>query len=95
LALNKGYEMTKTYEYTAGSQMFWSEKLDNVRATEEHCTLCARKLGKNFLMVEVHNGGDLVAKGFAVEDSGYMGAWPVGSECAKKFSPELLTQTTR
>jgi hypothetical protein len=85
--------MTKQYTYNAGDGMFWNENYD---ATDkngiqiERCTICARKLGANPVFVEVHNGGDLVEFGKGIQDGGYMGCWPVGSECAKKFSPELI-----
>ena len=85
--------MQKEYTYNAGDGMFWNENYDACDKNGvqiERCTICARKLGANPFFVEVHNGGDLVEFGKAVHDSGYMGCWPIGSECAKKFSPELI-----
>jgi len=86
----------KTYEFNAGDPMHWHPDYDNYDVNGkqvDRCTICARILGKNQFYVEVHNGGDLAAVGTADEyDAGYMGCWPIGSECAKKFAPELVRQ---
>jgi hypothetical protein len=79
---------SKTYQFNAGDGMVWHDKSSDPDV--ERCTICARKLGKNPFYVEVHDGGDLVAFGEGIHDGGYMGCWAVGSECAKKFAPELI-----
>jgi hypothetical protein len=88
----KGVEM-KEYKFNAGDGMFWHDNYGNNDKQGnpiERCTICARKLGENPVFVEVHNGGDLVEFGKGIQDGGYMGCWPIGSECAKQFSPELI-----
>jgi hypothetical protein len=60
------------------------------------CAVCNRKLGKKPLGVEVVDGGSVhdPAMGVAdVNDSGYMGFWLVGSECAKVFAPGIATRS--
>jgi hypothetical protein len=89
---DKGVEM-KEYKFNAGDGMFWHDNYGNNDKQGnpiERCTICARKLGENPVFVEVHNGGDLVEFGKGIHDGGYMGCWPIGSECAKQFSPELI-----
>ena len=86
-----------TYQFNAGDGMVWHDnydKCDKDGNTVDRCCLCARKLGENPYYVEVHNGGDLAIWGKAVHDSGYMGCWAIGSECAKKFAPELIGNLT-
>ena len=57
----------------------------------ELCYVCGRKLGKNPIYFEVINGGELREQNGspAVRDAGYMGCFPVGSECKKKFAPNV------
>lgn len=56
------------------------------------CALCGKEVGKNPKWVQVYNGGAVWAKseGEPERDSGYMGWYPVGSECAKKFERGVL-----
>lgn len=59
------------------------------------CAVCNRKLGNNPFIVEVIDGGNIhdPSNGQAnIYDSGYMGAWFVGSECSKKFFPSILVK---
>jgi len=60
----------------------------------EHCAVCERRVGANPLWVEVYAGGsiwDESRNGKADQaDRGYMGHYPVGSECAKKFEAGVL-----
>lgn len=62
-------------------------------ATAEYsCVECGRVCGNNPWFIEVIEGG-LVAtnpNSNDVTDSGYMGFWPVGNECAKKFNKRSL-----
>jgi hypothetical protein len=59
-----------------------------------YCALCLRPVGNNPLWVEVFDGGaiwDEYSNGPADQnDRGYMGHYPVGSECAKKFAANVL-----
>lgn len=61
-----------------------------------HCAVCERKTGNNPLYVEVFDGGliwDSFRKGDAdINDRGYMGHYPVGRECAKKFATHVLKE---
>lgn len=58
------------------------------------CAVCERKTGNDPLYVEVFDGGaiwDVSTHGEAdINDRGYMGHYPVGSECAKKFATGVL-----
>jgi hypothetical protein len=52
------------------------------------CACCDRPLKANHKWVEVIDGGSSVANpglGPDTNDSGYMGFYPVGSSCAKKW----------
>lgn len=67
----------------------------NSNGDEFRCAVCDRKLGKNAYCVEVTNGGFIhdQANGAAdLNDGGYMGAWFVGSECAKQFVETALVK---
>jgi len=69
-----------------------SEKFDG---SMERCNICGRKLGANLYAVEVTNGGSVhdPATGPAdINDSGYMGFYPVGSECTKKFGAGIAVK---
>lgn len=52
------------------------------------CFACGRKLGKNPSYFEVNTSWELIATGSDEENS--QGCFPIGSECAKKFSPSVL-----
>jgi hypothetical protein len=56
------------------------------------CVQCGRKIGKTAKWVCVYNGGSVWAKaeGEAERDGGFMGWFPVGSECAKTFADGVL-----
>jgi hypothetical protein len=81
---------TTTFDFNAGDSAPFNEKA--ISTSEELCHVCGRKVGKNPLWFEVVNGGDLRLQDGteAIRDAGYMGHYPVGSECAKKFAPNLL-----
>lgn len=87
----------KEYKFNVGDQMVWHEnydRLDRDGNTVMRCTVCARILGDNPYIVEVVDGGNLAPIGVNDEnDPGYMGCWPIGNECAKTFSPELLLKS--
>ena len=54
----------------------------------DRCTICGRRLGKRPLYVEVVDGGLVHDPATGEADDfapGYMGFYPVGSECAKRF----------
>lgn len=55
------------------------------------CAACGRRLGKRYLIIEVIDGGAHVApRGSACDenDPGYMGYFPVGHDCARKYFPD-------
>lgn len=62
--------------------------------SDDRCVVCGRKVEKNGWLVEVIQGGEIRrqdgTKYDTSTDAGYMGCWPVGSECAKKFAPNIL-----
>lgn len=57
------------------------------------CFHCGRKLKEETHFVEVVNGGTHLhapREGTPEESSGYMGFWPIGPECAKKFPSKFI-----
>ena len=80
--------MTATIKFNLGSTAPSNRKaLDSCDAL---CTVCGRKLGANPSYFEVNTGWEIITPGDVNEDS--QGCFPVGSECAKKFAPDLLIQ---
>lgn len=81
---------TSTYKFNADDLAPFNNKA--VHSDGELCYVCGRKLGANPLYFEVHEGGYLRLQDGteAIRDGGYMGHYAVGSECAKKFAPNLL-----
>jgi hypothetical protein len=61
-----------------------------------YCQACGRKVGRRPRWLIVVDGGAAAAKPDDVHhysgDSGYMGAFPIGSECAKQFPSDYLIQ---
>lgn len=76
--------------FNAGDAAPFNPKIHT--SSEALCCVCGRKVGKNSWFFEVINGGDLRKQDGteAVRDAGYMGCYPVGSECAKKFEDGIL-----
>ena len=65
--------------------MKWADKN---QGSMEHCACCGRKLTSEPVFVEVIDGGGQVAApglGTDESDSGYMGFFPVGPSCAKRY----------
>ena len=66
--------------------MVWSDSDTN--GDLNYCAACGKKLrGSKRRMVEVINGGEHVAApglGVNADDSGYMGFYAVGPECARR-----------
>ena len=63
------------------------------------CICCGRETGKNPLGAIIVGGGAFMcqpadAAAFETNDRGWMGWYPVGSECAKKFPAGYLTTLT-
>lgn len=60
------------------------------------CIQCGRTVGKNPLWIEIIKGGVIREQDGnqydSSADAGYMGWFPVGSECAKLFKSSLLTK---
>jgi hypothetical protein len=66
--------------------MKWSDKDTN--GSMDHCSCCGRKINKDALFVEVIDGGFLVISPNSnpdTSDPGYMGFFPVGKSCGKKY----------
>lgn len=85
--------MATTTKINAGEQPNFAEPKANVGWTDKFCVQCGRKTGDNPWMVEVVFGGEIRLQDGTeadMDDSGYMGWWPVGNECAKAFAPNLL-----
>ena len=63
------------------------------------CVCCGRNCSTDALHVIIVDGGARMcrledANDFEKHDAGWMGAWPVGRECAKKFTDGYLTKIT-
>lgn len=58
----------------------------------ENCVQCGRKVGAQAKWVAIYDGGYVWAQsqGEPVHDGGWMGMFPVGSECAKAFATGVL-----
>ena len=60
------------------------------------CNVCGRRIGKTCYWVEVVDGGavwDSKTYGPADQhDAGYMGCYPVGRECAKRFKAGIAVR---
>lgn len=79
---------------TAGDSVNFADPKSNVGNDDDYCVQCGRKMGKNGWFVEIINGGEIRMQDGTehniANDAGYMGCWPVGSECAKEFDPKVL-----
>jgi hypothetical protein len=84
--------MDTTTKIQAGESPNFADPKENVKWEDAYCVQCGRKVGANAWYVEVIDGGAIRLQDGteAVRDGGYMGCWPVGNECAKKFAPNLL-----
>jgi hypothetical protein len=74
-----------TFQYNAGDPAPLNEKASD---SLKYCYECGRKLGKSSYYFEVSTGWMLLVIGSDPDNS--QGCFPVGSECAKKFAPEVL-----
>ena len=60
----------------------------NGNRSDTHCACCGRKLGARRVYVEVIDGGARVAHPDSPPDQhdpGYMGFFPVGTACGRRF----------
>ena len=78
---------------------FWTHKHDYYYGSLDCCQCCGRKVGANPLGAIIVGGGGAMCQredvnAFEKYDGGYMGWYPVGSECAKKFPAGYLTTLT-
>lgn len=84
---------------TSGDSVNFAEPKSNVGRGENGCVQCGRKVGKNAYWVEIIDGGEIRLQDGTqhdiANDAGYMGCWPVGSECAKQFDPKVLFRGLR
>lgn len=82
-----------TTKIQAGEGLNFAEPKSNVGWNDPFCVQCGRKVGADAWYVEMINGGEIRLQDGTeadMNDAGYMGCWPVGNECAKKFAPNLL-----
>jgi hypothetical protein len=75
---------------------WWSHKRDYEYGDLNCCQCCGRTVGKNPLGAIIVGGGGEMCQpadnaAFMQNDGGYMGWYPVGSECAKHFPAGYLT----
>jgi hypothetical protein len=86
-----------TTKIQAGEGLNFAEPKSNVGWEDAFCVQCGRKVGADAWYVEMINGGEIRLQDGteAVQDAGYMGWWPVGNECAKKFAPGLLFKSPK
>ena len=80
--------MDMSIKITAGDQVNFAEP----KAAGDCCVQCGKPVGSDPWCVEVIDGGYIAANPGQVEikDSGYMGFWSVGNECAKKIDRSVL-----
>jgi len=83
--------MSKVYTFNAGDDAFSIHDKCFISDEKERCALCGKVVSATAVQIELHNGGQFVQYGKGIQDGGYLGCWLIGSECAKKFSPELLS----
>jgi hypothetical protein len=66
----------------------------NAWGDPDYCQVCGRKVGRNPYWLHVVDGGASAIKPednhHYYGDSGDMGHFPIGSECAKRFPSEYL-----
>ena len=82
---------TATTKLTIGSFVNWAEPKSNVKASDDYCTQCGKKMGKNGFYVHVSTSGTILPLDFDSENYAVsQGCWSVGSECAKAFDKNVL-----
>lgn len=79
---------TTTFQFNAGDYAPCDEDASN--SFEAYCFACGRKLGKKPFHFEVNNSWELIIPG--TDEAESQGCFPIGVECAKKFSPDLLVK---
>jgi hypothetical protein len=79
---------------TIGDPINWAEPKANVGASEDYCIQCGRKTStkRTLLMVHVSISGTILPPYGGEENPESQGFWPVGSECAKAFSSDVLAK---
>jgi hypothetical protein len=82
-----GIEMSEFKKIGHGDDLKWASD-----GSVQHCVQCGKKIGKSAKWVQVFGGGAVFAKseGECERDGGWMGWFPVGSECAKSFASGVL-----
>jgi hypothetical protein len=88
-----------TTKIQAGEGVNYADPKSNVEWNDPFCVQCGRKVGADAWHVEIIKGGEIRLQDGTehdvAADDGYMGCWPVGNECAKKFAPNLLFKMAR
>lgn len=57
--------------------------------THQPCAICGKGVDKNntkFEAVVINGGSSWGDDSSDTQDGGYMGTWPIGNDCAKKFA---------
>ena len=71
-------------------------KMGKQAGSINHCAICEKAVGNSPLLVEIYAGGliwDASRNGEPDQnDAGYMGHYPIGLECAKKFAADVLKE---
>ena len=78
------------------ADMIWKHKHDHEYGSIHSCQCCGRAVSDNALGIVVADGGSSIVHpedaATLVDNGGYMGWYPIGSECAKKIPSEYLTR---
>lgn len=77
----------KSYVFEVTSHVGWANSTTDNTNT---CVVCGRKVGDNSLLIHLSIYGTVIPVSYKGDSS--QGFWAVGSECAKKFNPNLLTK---
>jgi hypothetical protein len=72
---------------------FTSKAHDDRTADLSGCVLCGRSTPSPRFFVEIADGGKIVKPGSAdKEDAGYMGMYPIGSECKNALPSDYIVK---
>ena len=81
---------------TIPADMIWTHKHDHEYGSLASCQCCGRPVSRNAVGSVVGDGGSSIVHpddaASIITDGGYMGWYPIGSECAKKIPAEYLTR---
>lgn len=85
--------MATTAKLTIGSYVGFAEPKSNVKAEDDFCTVCGKKMGKNGFYVHLSIDATILPLDFDSENYEVsQGCWNVGSECAKRFDSSVIAK---